>query len=354
MRVLIVKTSSLGDIIHTFPVMSWIKKYFPDCLIDWVVERPFSDLLHHHPHVHKVIEVDVKKWRHALFSPGTWREIVHAIQSIRQVRYDLAFDLQGNSKSGIILACVKAFRKVGFGKKSVSEWPNRCFTRHKFEPPAGRNIRQDYLYIIESALRQKSLSVTSTILSPWEILQPFNFKITPPDVEWVNQLLHNSKKYILVCPGANWENKRLSLETLSETMGLLRHRYPTAFCLYVWGNDSEKRICELLHEEALDRSAILPRLNLPTLQYLMSKVDCVLAMDSLPLHLAGTTATPTLGLFGPSSAKKYAPLGTQHRTIQGVCPYGKTFEKRCPLLRSCPTGACLKNLKAEDICDGIY
>ena len=72
-------------------------------------------------------------------------------------------------------------------------------------------------------------------------------------------------------------------------------------------------------------------------------------MDSLPLHLAGTSGTATFSVFGASSAQKYKPLGIAHQAVQGVCPYGKVFERRCPVLRTCPTGLCIKSILGDDL-----
>ena len=81
----------------------------------------------------------------------------------------------------------------------------------------------------------------------------------------------------------------------------------------------------------------------------MASVDMVIAMDSLPLHLAGTTETPTFSIFGASSANKYKPKGKKHLAFQGTCPYKRTFERRCPVLRTCSTGACIRDLHGEEL-----
>jgi heptosyltransferase-1 len=78
-------------------------------------------------------------------------------------------------------------------------------------------------------------------------------------------------------------------------------------------------------------------------------MDCVIAMDSAALHLCGTTLTPSFSVFGPSAASIYKPLGSQHTHVQGFCPYKQEFIQRCPLLRTCKTGACIKNLQAEEL-----
>src|SRR5689334_22381857 len=115
MKIAIVKTSSLGDIIHAFPVLSYLKKRFPYATIDWIVEKPFSDLVKAHPYISKVITVDTKKWR----KHPSWSEIKQYCHEVRSTTYDIAFDLQGNLKSGLLLSRIRAHSKVGFGWKTV-------------------------------------------------------------------------------------------------------------------------------------------------------------------------------------------------------------------------------------------
>jgi heptosyltransferase-1 len=131
---------------------------------------------------------------------------------------------------------------------------------------------------------------------------------------------------------------------------LLRHiaSQHQAFFYLLWGTTAEQQLAEKLHLK-FSHSCVLPRLPLSVLQNFMDQMDHVLAMDSLPLHLAGTTQTSTFSVFGASALAKYKPEGEKHRGLQGNCPYGKTFEKRCPILRTCATGACIQKLTGEEV-----
>ena len=104
-----------------------------------------------------------------------------------------------------------------------------------------------------------------------------------------------------------------------------------------------------LHAQFPEKSTLLPKMTLPVWQRLMCEMDLICTVDSSALHLAATTNTPTYSFFGPSSSSIYKPVGDSHNSIQGPCPYGKTFAKRCPALRSCKTGACLKGLKIKEL-----
>ena len=101
MRVLIVKASAFGDILHALPIVLVLQAECPSIQVDWVVEEPFAELLEGNPLINRVIVVSTKRWRHALTELRTYQEIRAAIRMLRLVRYDLVIDLQGNLKSGI-------------------------------------------------------------------------------------------------------------------------------------------------------------------------------------------------------------------------------------------------------------
>jgi len=102
MRILLVKTSSLGDVVHNLPVASDVRARFPEARIDWVVEEGFADIPRLHPAVGRVIPVAVRRWRRALFSADTWRELRAFRDSVRAERYDLVLDTQGLIKSALL------------------------------------------------------------------------------------------------------------------------------------------------------------------------------------------------------------------------------------------------------------
>lgn len=332
-RYLIVKTSSLGDVVQCLPVANYLKSIDPTCKIDWIVEKGGSSLLRACPLLDRVIVVDTKKWRSHLFSKNTWEEIFRVRHQIQEYHYDMVFDLQGNVKSGFFTCLSKAKVKGGFGKESVPEWPNRLFTNKKVDllNNSQLNISEDYLWMVSQLLGKPM---------PQEALPPFSFNVDPVEARLVESLRGLYRNAILVAPGSVWENKRLSKEQLE----VLLAEQPVNVQIFLsWGTDEELELCRSLTLSHANVS-VLPKLSLEALQLFMSKMNLVISMDSLPLHLAATTGVPTFSFFGPSSALKYAPRGPQHRHVQGACPYDETFVKRCPKLRTCPTGDCIKKL----------
>lgn len=301
MKILIVKTSSLGDIIQCFPVLNYLHQIFPNVQIDWVVEDHFANVVHSQPLVHKAIS---KKW-----------------SAIRKESYDYLFDLQGNCKSGWITLIARANIKVGFDFSSVREWPNIFATHIRFAPPKNSNIRLQYLSILEQFFQKKMKRLSMKRRS-------------------------SSGKYVMVCPGSKWVNKQLKEETLRSFLQSLYEKYQMQF-LFVWGTEDEKRYCE---QVMLPGNEILPkRLELHEWKNLMNEMKLVIAVDSSALHLCGTTSTPSFSIFGPTKAEVFKPFGKQHFAFQGKCPYERSFQKQCPILRTCSTGACIRDIQTEEL-----
>lgn len=341
-RFLIVKTSALGDVIQTFPVISYLRHKFPHAKIDWVVEMEGSSLVRAHPDIDRTLIIKTRQWRKTPFSKQSWQELGAFRKELRSKTYDCVFDLQGNVKSGLVTMQAKSKHKVGFGWQTVPERPNVFCTNKRYNPPKGQNIRDDYLFIVQQYFGETNLQYMPSGV---------RLNIAYEQKEVIQSILENGLvrdiPKVMVCPGSAWANKQLTEKALIDFLLKVQTEKKCAF-LFVWGSQSEKELVQRL-QQTVSQSIIVERLALPTLQNLMAEMDLVITMDSLPLHLAGTTSTATFSVFGASSAWKYKPKGDQHQTMQGTCPYGRTFEKRCPILRTCPTGSCIRGLTGNDV-----
>jgi heptosyltransferase-1 len=339
MHFLIVKTSAIGDIIHSFAVAEYLRAKFPHCLIDWVVEKRYLNLLTAHPLVSRIFAIDSYHWREGWYKPSIWKEILAFRRTLQTPFYDAIFDLQGNTKSALVTSWAKGSAKIGFGWTSVPEKPNLLVTTHKFDPPSPLNIQQRYLSLVQSYFQDKTFFMPQGVLLT--LSEEEAQKLT--DYTISSQVMN-----LMVAFGSKWDNKQLSYETLTGFLQKIAQAYHPYF-FFVWGNEAEKKTAEKLSDLFLGRSCALGSLSFPLWQALMRRMDCVIAMDSAALHLCGTTKTPSFSVFGPSSASVYKPLGAQHSHVQGSCPYRQAFLQRCPRLRTCPTGACMKNLSAHEL-----
>ncbi len=289
MRVAIVKLSSAGDIVQALPVAAYLKAQ--GAHVTWIIDQRFAELVQG---VDEIVALQLK--------PPSWT----SIKQLRALSFDVLYDLQGNCKSALVTALCSATKKVGFGAKTIAEWPALLATHQHIDPPSGQNIRQDYLDLVGGVYQAKRGKKSS------------------------------GKLRLVVCPGSRWPNKELTLETWQEIVERLSKEFPIEWT-FTSGTPHEFAMSEKLSAHGKH----LHDLTLTQLSDVLSDADGVLAVDSLPLHLA---AAPTFAFFGASSAAKYAPSSA---FIQGPCPYGVSFEKRCPRLRTCPTGACIRTLTAE-------
>jgi heptosyltransferase I len=333
-NILIVKTSAIGDVIQTLPAVSYIHALFPGANIDWVIEKSCQQLLQAHPFLTRILVVDTKTWRKSPFRVNTIHALKTFRRTLREVEYDLLFDFQGNSKSALFTFLAKARQKIGFDWSSVPEKLNLLATHKHYAIDPKRTVRERYLDLVKMHL-QKDLHI------PFSELK---LKLHREEEVRLQEILdhpHLRRKPLwMVAFGSKWKNKQLSDDTLLEFLKKLDERYSPSL-LFPYGNDEEAQTAKKLEGNFPQNSLMIGDLTLPLWQALMRCVDLLLAMDSAALHLCATTQTPTFGFFGPSSAARYNPAGEQHGFFQGVCPYGITFEKRCPRLRTCDTGACI-------------
>lgn len=341
MKILIIKTSSLGDIIHAFKALHLLKAALPDAHVDWVVEAKFSSLIKAHPLIDNCYSLDSKKWKKNLFSLDTIREIKQFRNDLQKTNYDWVFDLQGNVKSSFALFFSKSEKKVGFGAQSVPEWPNLLFTHQRLNPPKNNNVRDDLCFLVKIALGIDKHD--STPLPQVKLL------LSQDEKNALETILHDypcDKKKIIIAMGSAWPNKQLAT---SQVISLLS-AYKDKLCFYLLSGSEQEKEQALALKQALGSNAhLLPKLSLAQLQNFMCLADAFIGMDSMPLHLADLADVPTFSFFGPSFAHKYAPKGQTHQHYQGTCPYGKVFDKRCKILRKCETGACLKQAPLNEM-----
>jgi len=328
---LIIKTSAIGDIIQTFPVVSYLKERHPSARIDWVVEEAYAPLIEAHPDIDQVFAIQTQKWRRSLYlSP----DVPAFRRQLREKKYTAIFDLQGNAKSALFTAMATG-PKIGFGWKTVPEKANCLATSLRFNPPSDVPIQMRYLSIVQSYFGDR---------------EPFQFQevvlnLSESEMRQL-KIFEQGKNRILVAFGSKWPNKRLPTETLKAFLEEIEDE-PVFY--FIGGSPEELEEARALTAHFAPRAVLVGKVSLPLLQAVMRQMSLVIAMDSAALHLCGTTNTPSFSIFGPSLASIYKPLGEHHTHLQGACPYGKVFERRCPILRTCTTGACIRNLSVEEI-----
>lgn len=343
MRALIVKTSSLGDVVQTFPVVEYLKRRQAVDHIGWVVESEAVPLVQAHPLVDTVLEINSSRIKEAMPHIAALRECWRQRAIVREQSWDVLFDVQGNCKSGLVTLNARASTKVGYGRTTVVEWPNWCTTNHHINPPRGLSVRDQYLFVVKKYFNDELPFIHSGV--ELRLTSSQERSLASKLARWPS-----STPVWMIAVGSAWTNKMCKTSTLAEVLQRVQLSFGSYF-VFIAGNGEELREVGILASYFPQSSHVVYRPDLPLLQRMMGRAQAVLSVDSLILHLAGTAGVPTFGLFGPSKAEKYAPPGAGF--FQGRCPRDVLFERRCPNLRTCLTGNCLKTAEAEAMFEAI-
>jgi heptosyltransferase I len=275
-RILFVKTSSLGDVIHHCPAVSDAARHVPGAVIDWVVEESFAEIAALHGSVRRVIPVAIRRWRGELLSSGSWSELAGFRRELRSERYDFIVDSQGLMKSALIAALALG-PTHGFDRASVREpFAARFYSKRHAVPGALHAVERNRRlaaaalgYALEGAC-DYGLRVAGD--PPLAVRAPFAL------------LLTMTSRDDKLWPEERWR----SLGAALEARGL--------HCLLPWGSEEEKRRCARI--AVAMRSAVVPRrMTLVELARLARKAHCVVGVDTGLAHLAAALDVPAVGLY---------------------------------------------------------
>ncbi|MBT1071371.1 lipopolysaccharide heptosyltransferase I [Pelotalea chapellei] len=309
MRVLIIKTSSLGDVIHALPVIDYLHQVSSGIEIDWAIEEHFLPLLEHNPHLARIHVIRTKKWRKAPFSPETRRDLKFLREDLQARPYDFVFDIQGNLKSGLVAWLTGASKRIGFSREVLQEKINSLFTTRRIPFRAcDRNVTDRYLRVVSVPFGRDypSLSLSSDIFS------------SPDDEEAADRYMAElpSGLVFFFQVGTTWSSKLWHPQGWIELARKTLEKYSDATILINWGSPAEKALGEDIIREVGDAVRLLPWFTIRELIPVIRRMDLVIGGDTGPVYLAAAVGTPTVSYYRATSAASYAPQGEQHRSIQ--------------------------------------
>lgn len=281
MRILLVKTSSLGDVVHNLPVASDLARHFPGAAIDWVVEEGFADLPRLHPAVDRVLPVAIRRWRHSLLSPATWAEIGAFRRRLQEREYDVVIDTQGLVKSGLIVRQARVAsggRRCGFDRNTVREPLAARFYDQTFDVPCA-------LHAVERN-RRLAAAAAGFVL---DLTLDYGIAAAPLSADWLPKkdyavLLTATSRDDKLWPDPDWQ----ALSMMLVASGLV--------CVFPGGSADERRRAARL-ANGLGRAVAAPSLGLADMAGLLAGAQVVVGVDTGLVHLATALGRPTLALF---------------------------------------------------------
>lgn len=328
-RILLIKPSSLGDIIHAFPVVSAIKTQWPGSHITWVVKRRWADLVERAEGIDRVWPVEM--------TVGSW---IKEGRALRAQRFDLAIDLQGLFRSGILARVSGAPTRIGFA--NGREGSPRFYTQRV--PVLSPDIHAVDRY----------LSVAVALGAALPDKPRFGIRLSTEDMAAVRELCLRrgfsvDRPWVAMNMGARWPTKRWPQASFAAVVDQL-HETHDAPIVMIGGADDRaytNRLRSLTDRPFIDLSGEIPLGYLPAL---LSKATAMITNDSGPMHIAAALGVPVIAMFGPTSAIRTGPYGAGHHALAGQVSCSPCFSRGC---RHDPELECLHLIKPTHVVDLI-
>jgi heptosyltransferase-1 len=311
MNIALVKLSSIGDVVHALPVAAALHAAFPQARLAWIVERREAAVLQGNPALSEIVPVDTRGWRRArapLAVAETTGALVALGRHLRAARFDVAIDLQGLVKSGVITAATGAPLRIGFTAAHCREGLNVLFTNRRVAPPPGaRHVVDRYLSLVEPlGVRARAVEFalptgTAAEARLDEFLMGAGLK--PRD------------RLVVLNPGAGRPDKRWPIESFRALARRLVDE-AEASVLVIWGPNELADARAIVGHEPPGRAILAPPTNLDELLAVLRRASVIVAADTGPLHLAAALGTRCVGLYGPTAAERNGPYGCGHRALQ--------------------------------------
>jgi heptosyltransferase I len=309
LRVLIVRLGAMGDILHSLPGASALRRAHPEWTLGWAVEPRWQGLFRATPKialrgegmplVDKVHLVNAKGWARRPLHPATLREIAGLRRELRAARYDVCVDLQGAVRSALVGRAAGAARMIG--EDDPREGAARVFFGERVKTK-GRHVIEQSTEVL-SAIAGESLPTVPSLL-PWDEAAE----------AWVAALLRDRVKtpFAIVNPGAGWGAKRWPVERYGAVArGLAEHGYGVV----VNSGPDEVDLAEELIA-ASGGAAVYAVPSLVELIELTRRSSLTIAGDTGPLHLACALGKPVVGIFGPTDPARNGPYGCEFRVLR--------------------------------------
>jgi heptosyltransferase-1 len=308
-RILIVRLSAIGDVVHGIPVLCALRSTMPGAYLGWVVEGRAADLLDGHPALDALVRVP-RGW---LRSP---REVWRLRQRLRALRFDTAIDLQCLTKSAVAAWLSGARRRIGKAGEDGREL-SRWF-HNELVAAGGDHVIDHYLELL------RPLGIESPEVR-------FDLPERAEDRQSIESFLRTRgltrRRFAILNPGAGWPSKIWPAERYGE---LARHlaRNHGVESIAVWGGAAEQPLAEAIVRSGDGHARLAPPTTMTELAALCRRATLFVGSDTGPMHLAVAVGTPTISMHGPSRAEWCGAYGPTNIRLQVRYEEGSALERR--------------------------
>jgi heptosyltransferase-1 len=312
-RILIVKPSAIGDVVHTLPVLNLLRKRYPAARIDWLVTPACSGILQGHPQLNDLILFQRKGWFASV--GGLYRRL-------RDAKYDLVLDLQGLLRSGLFCWATGAPVRVGF--ENARELAPLFYNRRVPVPHKEVHAMERYLDLAEAVGCERG---------PVEYVWP-----TDEADRFAVRTMVGERRYAVLLPGTNWATKRWPAEKFAALIEPLKRRF--GLDSVIAGRGPDTAAAAAIATGAID---LTDRTTLRQLVALLEGAAVVIANDSGPMHIAAALGRPLVTLFGPTNPVRTGPYQRPETVLRLEIVCSPCYSRRCS------HQSCLQWLSAESV-----
>lgn len=356
MKILVVRLSSLGDILHLFPAISDLHRHFPDAEIHWLVEPAFAEMAGWHSAVNKVIAVPLRAHK------KTWWKVPSLLSKLRRQlqaeHYDIVLDAQGLLKSAL-LARLAGVDVYGFHADSARESLAARFYQKTAKVPAGLHVVEKNRQLVAALTRSceasgageaashplpQAAGVASNVSRDVECL--FNADITRLADFGLDEFRQRqmqaafsaelkeitAQPYLVLLHGTTWNSKYWPDSSWLELIRLLTQQGWR--CLLPWGNEEERQRAQRLQAAGGEKALVLPRLPLTELMNVMLHARAFISVETGIGHLAAVLDVPGIMLHGPTDPAYSGILGKSCRHLTSGIDCSPCFKRDCPKLEA--------------------
>jgi lipopolysaccharide heptosyltransferase I len=355
-KILLIKLSAVGDVVHTFPVLNKLRRRYPAAQIDWLVSSPIAEFLKPHPAINNILEFAREEWTRP------WRltplaNSARLAARLRAAGYDLVLDLQGQLRSGLCARATGAPVRIGFGKPVARRWeemsrklPDEA-RKHAWQGAREGSWLAYTHYIPLPSLEVHAVDrylAVGPMLGLDDGAADFSFPIARAAADRIDALLHDhgiaNAKLVALAPGTVWETKQWRREGFAT---VARHFLQKGFAVTLIGSARERALCDEVAALAPGAINLAGETTLPELAALIRRSAIAVTNDSGPMHLAVALGRPVVSIFGPTYPVWAGPYRRADVALRADIPCSPCYLRQ---LSRCMYGHdCMREVTAEAV-----
>ena len=341
-RTLIIKPSSMGDVVQALPVLTALKEAHPEAHVSWLVAKAFAGILEGHPRLDGVILFDRERFGQFTFSLAVATEFVRFLEGLRRRRFTTVIDLQGLFRSGLLALATGAPARVGF--RGARELAPLFYTA---EVALGRHVVHavDRYLAVARRIGLPAPEAQDHLPIPAEARSAIRGRLAEAG-------LGPDEPFLAVCAHARWPTKQWPPERFAAVLDRLRAERGARAVLVgsPAAADGARTIADRMRQPPIDLTGAT---TLKELAAVIGEARVMLTNDSGPMHVAAAVGRPVVAIFGPTNPMRTGPYGPGHRVLAGRAACSPCYRRQCLYDRSNAGMLCLTNITPEAVAEQL-